>query len=190
MSFEITPEYSTWRGMKARCERPSHHKYHRYGGRGIVVCRRWKRSFNNFLADMGCKPSPQHSIDRIDNDGNYEPSNCRWATQLEQQNNTQRTVLLTYQGKTQSAALWAREKNVSRKTLNTRLKRGWSIEQSLETNPADTFITHNGRTQKLTQWAREMGCNASLLRYRVRNWPLERAMTERPRKKSWLQKTK
>jgi len=84
----LSPEYIAWRGMIARCENPKWHAYHRYGGRGIIVCDRWRTSFENFLSDMGRKPSSGHSIDRWPNpDGNYEPSNCRWATAVEQARN-------------------------------------------------------------------------------------------------------
>lgn len=82
-----TKEYDAWYHMKRRCTNINVHNYHNYGGRGISVCEEWMQSFETFLADMGFAPSPQHSIDRINNDGNYEPHNCRWATASEQINN-------------------------------------------------------------------------------------------------------
>jgi hypothetical protein len=80
-------EYKIWKGMKARCYRKSFKDYNSYGGRGITMCDRWRDSFENFLADMGKIPSDLHSIDRIDNSGNYTPNNCRWATATEQVRN-------------------------------------------------------------------------------------------------------
>jgi hypothetical protein len=87
----LSPEYVSWRSMRARCMYPSIRNFHRWGGRGITVCKRWQSSFENFLADMGPRPSPKHSIDRYpDPDGNYEPGNCRWATTKEQRKNQRR----------------------------------------------------------------------------------------------------
>lgn len=85
------PLYSTWSSMKNRCYNTNEKRYSDYGGRGIVVCDRWKESFNNFLEDMGEKPTPQHSLDRIDADGNYEPKNCRWADDFIQTQNTRKS---------------------------------------------------------------------------------------------------
>lgn len=87
-----SPEWRTWVGMRKRCLTETDKAYRHYGGRGINICARWS-AFENFLADMGRKPSPDHSIDRIDNDGNYEPGNCRWATRLEQSRNKRTTIL-------------------------------------------------------------------------------------------------
>ncbi len=80
-------EYYSWDGAKSRCFNPRAKKYPLYGGRGITMCERWRNSFEAFFADMGARPTPQHSLDRIDSDGDYEPGNCRWATVLEQRHN-------------------------------------------------------------------------------------------------------
>jgi hypothetical protein len=85
--------YNTWKGMKARCHNPRSKDYPNYGGRGLVVCEQWRTSFEAFLADMGPRPSPRHSLDRRDNDKGYGPDNCRWITPAEQQHNTRRTQL-------------------------------------------------------------------------------------------------
>ena len=82
-----SPEYRSWIAMKTRCNNPNHRHFDNYGGRGIRVCERWVRSFENFLADMGPRPSLQYSLDRIDSEGGYEPGNCRWATRSEQNRN-------------------------------------------------------------------------------------------------------
>jgi hypothetical protein len=93
-----TPEYRTWKGIKTRCFNQNCADYAAYGGRGITVCERWRSNFLNFLADMGPKPSPLHSIDRIDGTGAYEPGNCRWATSKEQSRNVIRNVVVEHNG--------------------------------------------------------------------------------------------
>lgn len=118
-----TPEYRAWEAMRQRCLNPNNPKYPRYGGRGIKVCPRW-RSFIGFLADMGKRPSAQHSLDRKDNDGNYEPDNCRWATRLEQDLNTSRSRLVTYEGRTQHLFDWADELSLNRTVVISRFKSG------------------------------------------------------------------
>lgn len=97
--MEKSSEYKSWQGMKERCYKKNNHKYYRYGGRGIIVCPQWKHSFKTFISDMGVKPFPKAQIDRIDNDGNYEPSNCRWATPLQNIRNASCTKLTIKQAK-------------------------------------------------------------------------------------------
>ncbi len=112
-------EYKIWASMIQRCT-----KNRPYGINGISVCQRWKGSFENFFADMGQRPSANHSIDRIDNTGNYEPANCRWADAKTQANNTKRNVWLTHNGVKKTVAQWSRELGIAYTTINNRLARG------------------------------------------------------------------
>lgn len=125
-----TPTYKTWSAMKARCLSVNHIEYPRYGGRGISVCERWI-AFENFLADMGERPEGC-SIDRIDPNGKYEPSNCRWATDKEQARNRRNSRFLTVNGITKTVAEWA-EQEGSAKAFNiyNRLDLGWSDAEAV-----------------------------------------------------------
>ena len=123
-------EYRTWCSMLQRCKYPYTNDYERYGGRGIKVCERWQ-SFENFLSDMGLKPTPKHSIDRQDIDGHYEPGNCRWATIEEQANNKSNTRWLEVNGQRKSLTQWARERGISAWVISGRLKKGWSPHDSV-----------------------------------------------------------
>jgi hypothetical protein len=128
-----TPEHRAWVHMRQRCNNPKKREYKHYGGRGISVCERWEMLFIAFFEDVGPKPSPQHSLDRIDVNGNYEPGNVRWATQKEQINNTRVVKLVTINGKTQSQAAWAREMRLSAGQITARIKSGWGIEEAILT---------------------------------------------------------
>jgi hypothetical protein len=123
-----SPEYHAWGGMRQRCLNPKNRRWKDYGGRGITICARWA-SFENFLSDMGFKPKGT-SLDRVNNDGNYEPSNCRWATPKEQRTNTRTFTLIEYEGITQSIEGWAAETGIKPHTLACRLRRGWSVEDA------------------------------------------------------------
>jgi hypothetical protein len=125
-----TPEYLTWSRMRERCTSVRHKSYPRYGGRGIKVCEQWN-SFANFLADMGLRPSAKHSLDRIDNDGNYSPENCRWATVKEQSRNRRNNHHITFNSKTATLQEWADSLNMSCHALSRRLTKGWPISRAL-----------------------------------------------------------
>ena len=124
------PEYRAWIDMRSRCNNPSHVSFHLWGGRGIKVCGRWDR-FPVFLKDMGERPSNKYSIDRINNDGDYRPENCRWATDYEQMRNMRKNRLLTLDDRTMCASEWAEHLNVNVSTIFGRLNRGWSDVQTL-----------------------------------------------------------
>ncbi len=128
---EDKPEYKSWDGLKQRCSNPNNASFNRYGELGVTVCERWKHSFDNFLADMGPKPSAQHSIDRKDNNGNYEPGNCRWATKKEQARNRTNNKCITFENKTLTISEWAEITNIAPTNITRRLKSGWTIEKTL-----------------------------------------------------------
>lgn len=135
MGERRTTEYRTWTHIKQRCHKESNNRYYNYGAKGIVVCERWRDSYKNFLEDMGRKPTPKHTIDRIDNMGNYEPSNCRWATKKEQAQNTSLNRNVELNGETHCVSEWARRKGMSVRTLCYRLDAGWTVQEALEYPP-------------------------------------------------------
>lgn len=130
-----TPTYQAWCGMIKRCENPESKDWPNYGGRGIAVCERWRQDFQNFLTDMGERPSPSHSLDRIKNELGYEPGNVRWATRQEQNSNTRRNRLLTHDGRTQTLTAWASESGLHHVTIIRRLKRGLPVADALRVCP-------------------------------------------------------
>lgn len=129
----VTPEWRAWNAMIDRCSRPSHPSFHNYGGRGITVYAEWLSSFEEFLAYVGRRPSSVHSLDRINNNGNYEPGNVRWATHKEQCGNTRRSRVIECSGRSQTLTGWAEETGLSKSLILDRLKRGWSSEEALRT---------------------------------------------------------
>jgi hypothetical protein len=122
--------YPRWKAMLYRCYNSKHPYFHHYGGRGIKVCDRW-HVINNFYQDMGDPPSKQHTVGRIDNDGDYTPSNCRWETIEQQANNKRTNRFITFRGETKTVSQWAVTYGISHSTLKGRLDRGWDTEKAL-----------------------------------------------------------
>jgi len=145
-----SPEYYAWHAMKARCYDQRAKSYKHYGGRGISVCQEWLDSFDDFYLHVGPKPTPKHSLDRINSDGNYEPGNVRWATELEQQNNRRCCVMVTYRGRSMSLknAWRSAGKVCAYNTAQTRLKKGWEVLPALETPSTYRSIRNRHRDSR------------------------------------------
>lgn len=178
-----------WHAMMHRCYNPKCESYKNYGGRGITVCRRW-RDFDLFYADMHPRPSPAHSLDRINNNGPYELSNCRWANHYQQNTNKRNNRLLRLGGNSFTMSQWARRLNLNPSTILARLKRGCTVAQALlpkyayvyrkrRPNERSNMVTFGGVTMSLTDWARETGFHTHTLSNRLkRGWTVERALTQ------------
>lgn len=184
----------TREGMIRRCSKPGDKKFGNYGARGIRVCSRWRGSLDSFFLDMGEKPSPRHSIDRVDNDGHYScgkceeciangwPANCRWATNVEQQSNRRNNRRFTVGNETLTLTEWSRRAGVSRAGLMRRLDSGWSVEQACTRGPLPIkhrMLTFRGETLSVTDWSLRIGVAASQIHGRLDRlgWSVERALT-------------
>lgn len=182
------PTYNSWGNMIGRCTNPKATGYANYGGRGITVCDRWQgeQGFANFLTDMGERPGSNYTIDRKDNDGNYEPSNCRWASKKDQARNQRDNVNLTHNGRTQCLSAWAEELGMSRMVLDARRSLGWDDTKTLTTpvhpykernDKAGSTLTHNGKTQRISAWSKELGIPVQTIYSRIKQgWPVERIL--------------
>lgn len=176
-------EYSTYREMIERCYNQKCEEYKNYGARGIIVCDTWLESFSNFITDMGLKPSQKHSIDRVDNNGIYEPGNCKWSTPLEQSNNTRINVRITFNGKTQTQSQWAAELGIPESTIKQRRNKGLPVEQILfvgKYEPTNTmYVTYEGNLVKLLDLCKQKGIDPKLVKTRMRayGYTLEQALT-------------
>ena len=167
--------HTIWMGMLRRC-RPGGHSAKNYGDRGIRVCDRW-HVFENFLEDMGLRPSRKHSLDRIDVNGNYEPGNVRWATASTQGRNRRNNRILEFRGRKQPLIDWAEEIGLASALISTRLRAGWAVDRALST-PAQAPMTvmYDGEEMTIAQLAAKAGIRPATLGTRLRRgWTLERA---------------
>ncbi len=128
-----SPEYESWCKIKGRCLNNRDAAWSDYGGRGITIAKEWVNSFESFLSSVGKRPSPQHSIDRINNNGNYEPGNVRWSTKSEQARNRRSNNVIAFNGIMMTLVGWSEKTGLSRVCISKRLKLGWSIERTLTT---------------------------------------------------------
>lgn len=159
----------TLRGMKYRCNNKNYYDYHRYGGRGIKVCEEWSDNTESFIQwslDNGYQEGL--SIDRIDNNGNYEPSNCRWTTMKEQQNNRSNNIVLEYNGEYRGLREWSEILELDYEIIKDRYYKGWSPTDILERRKDSHFrtLTLHGETKLLTEWSKILGINKGTLWYR------------------------
>jgi hypothetical protein len=178
------PEYNLWYSMVKRCINPNDHAYHNYGGRGITVCDRWLNSFEAFCQDMGPRPSPDHSIERKENDKGYYKNNCKWATKIEQANNRRNNVFYRYNGEQLTIPEISRRTGINKWTLEDRIdKMNLSIDQAVEYMSEKVnrdSITFNETTRSLKEWSEHLGISYQALYGRLykMNWPIEKAFSK------------
>lgn len=185
--------YKIWAGMLTRCSNLREQSFPYYGGRGITVCENWRLSFPAFLADMG-HPKIGESIDRIDNDGNYEPGNCRWANASQQQRNKSNNRLLTAFGETKTLIAWSEDRRCTHKsesTIRSRLKEGVHIEDALmfpatrNRNRSSLYHLAFDELKTLREWIADPRCTVNLTTLSKRvcdGWKIQDALTSPPKK--------
>ncbi len=171
--------YNTWAHIKQRCYNPKNASYKHYGARGIIVCDEWQEfvPFYDWAINNGYNDTL--SIDRINVNGNYEPSNCRWANIEQQNNNKGDTKLITYKGKTQSLTKWAKELKIKPTTLNARIYK-WRMpleEAFVPKNKAKKLVTYNGETHSVKEWAETLHIDRTTLGWRLKRWDIKKALT-------------
>ncbi len=198
-----TPEYTAWIHMINRCYSPSNKRYRHYGGRGIRVCDRWRESFASFFSDIGPRPVGKFTLDRVNNDGDYEPSNCRWTTYSVQNRNHRRNRTLTMSGETLCLKDWANKYHIDYTTFRRRMESGFAPQLALTMDSAadggwhairlrektstrtTRKIIYLGRTQTVQQWAAEFGRSGKTVNARLKaGWAIGPALTIPPARPS------
>ena len=187
------PLYNIWQMMLRRCDDPNFKDWHLYGGKTppTTICQRWRESYDAFEADMGARPSPRHTIDRIDSHGHYEPGNCRWATPKQQARNMSRNRYVTHEGQARTLAEWAERTGIPYMALFYRFERGWSIGRALtapylsddkaraRNRTTNHRVEFQGETLTIAEWAERYGMTTNQLAQRLRQgWTMARAVSK------------
>ena len=172
-----------WMQMRGRCNSPTNPSYKNYGGRGIKVCDEWNNyiAFATWAREYGYQDDL--TIDRIDNDGNYEPTNCRWVDRKTQNRNKRNNRYVEYTGDKKTIADWCDATGISSSAIRRRIDCGWDVGLALTkppiTNNKPRYITYNGETKSVSEWARNLGIGGTTLRYRLSSgWSVEDAFTQ------------
>jgi hypothetical protein len=193
MSLEYRRIKAIWYAAMRRCCEPQDASFRYYGGRGILICKRWtgKNGFRNFLSDMGPRPSRKHELDRWPNqNGNYEPGNCRWATRAQQGTNKRSNRFIEWKGRKLTLVDWANELAIPRETIASRLRSGWSIDDALSAprtrnrswrrrriTKRARCVTYKGTTRTLAEWARKRKIGAHTISDRLdQGWSVKEAI--------------
>lgn len=180
--YRHMPEYNIWRGMMDRCYNQKNANYFRYGGRGIVMSNEWRENFEAFYKDMGPRPGPEYSIERIENDKGYYKGNCKWATKKEQANNRGNSKQYIYRGKSQNLEDWCKELGLNFNTIYSRISKGWSFKHAITISVNEHLVsryTYNDRDMTLHEWCAELGLNYPTIWYRIKKgMSFEEAITK------------
>lgn len=178
-----TPEYKCWGGIKQRTTNPNSKLWGYYGERGVTMCKRWNDSFMDFLNDMGEKPTPKHTIERIDNNKGYSPGNCRWATRKEQGNNRRGNRIEVIGGVSKTISQWCDEFGVKRALVENRLRYGWELRKALETpimhrGPGDGLtLEYIGESLTYVEWSKRTGIRRTTICGRIkRGWSVGQSL--------------
>lgn len=172
--------HGSWAAMRKRCGPSAGANAKNYRDKGITVCEQWAASFEAFVKDVGMRPTISHSIDRINNAGNYEPGNVRWATKREQAQNRSTANEISYRGETLCVTEWARRLGTRDTTIARRLESGWSVSETLETLPGAhlLIINFNGETRSAEEWSKHLGLSPGVVSNRLRSgWSITDALT-------------
>lgn len=175
------PEYGIWAAMLDRCRNPNNPFYPDYGGRGIRVTPAWK-DYTVFIRDVGYRPSPDLSLERLDHDGDYEPGNVTWRTSTHQQRNKRDNAHVTVNGETLLRIEWSERTGINHSTIRARLRKGWTPEQAVgiepPPEPRGQSITAGGVTRRVAEWSAITGIKPDAIRTRLRRlgWSAERAV--------------